>query len=284
MGMAGGLPVAAGSATMKAHATTDLLAMPWTLGLLLTVALICGLLFASAEAGFRWGRRRLADEGEHADKGLGVIEGAVFALLGLLIAFSFSSAGNRFEMRRLLIAEEANAISTSYLRLDLLGRDLSEPIRPLYREYLEVRIAGSKHSDDAPAIAGSQAATESHQARIWAAVNAALEQKGEPALAMPVLGPLNEMIDITTTRRMAAMVHPPAIVFAALALVAVLATFLAGHARGLSGRRSPLHTVVFVLVISGTIYSIIELEYPRLGLVTIKDADVVLAELRGMMR
>jgi hypothetical protein len=42
--------------------------------------------------------------------------------------------------------------------------------------------------------------------------------------------------------------------------------------------------VVFVLVISGTIYSIIELEYPRLGFVTIQDADVVLAELRGMMR
>lgn len=64
----------------------------------------------------------------------------------------------------------------------------------------------------------------------------------------------------------------------------MLATFLAGHGRGLSGRRSPLHTVVFVLVISGTIYSIVELEYPRLGFVTIKDADVVLAELRGMMR
>ncbi|MCZ8064022.1 hypothetical protein [Silanimonas sp.] len=258
--------------------------MPWTLGLLLTVAVICGLLFASAEAGFRWGRRQLVREGQDADKGLGVIEGAVFALLGLLIAFSFSSAGDRFETRRLLIAEEANAISTSYLRLDLLGSELSAPIRPLYRDYLEVRIAESKHSDDAPARAGSQAATEAQQARIWAAVNAALEQKGQPALAMAMLGPLNEMIDITTTRRMAAMLHPPGIVFAALALVAMLATFLAGHARGLSGRRSPLHTVVFVLVISGTIYSIIELEYPRLGFVTIQDADVVLAELRGMMR
>jgi hypothetical protein len=231
--------------------------MPWTLGLLLTVVVICGLLFASGEAGFRWGRRQLVREGQDADKGLGVIEGAVFALLGLLIAFSFSSAGDRFETRRLLIAEEANAISTSYLRLDLLGSDLSAPIRPLYRDYLEVRIAESKHSDDAPARAGSQAATEAQQARIWAAVNAALEQKGQPALAMALLGPLNEMIDITTTRRMAAMLHPPGIVFAA---------------------------VVFVLVISGTIYSIIELEYPRLGFVTIQDADVVLAELRGMMR
>ena len=56
--------------------------MPWTLGLLLTVVVICGLLFASGEAGFRWGRRQLVREGQDADKGLGVIEGAVFALLG----------------------------------------------------------------------------------------------------------------------------------------------------------------------------------------------------------
>lgn len=258
--------------------------MTWTFGLLLTVALIVGLLILSAEAGFRWGRARQAIEGDSADKGLGVIEGAVFALLGLLIAFSFSSAANRFETRRLLIAEEANAISTSYLRLDLLGDELSAPIRPLFRDYLEVRIAAGSHSDDSPARAGSQAATEEHQARIWAAVNTALEQKAQPALAMPLLGPLNEMIDITTTRRMAAMLHPPAIVFAALALVAMLATFLAGHARGLSGRRSPLHTTVFVLVISGTLYSIFELEYPRLGFVTIKDADIVLSDLRDMMR
>lgn len=258
--------------------------MTWTFGLLLTVALIVGLLILSAEAGFRWGRARQAIEGDSADKGLGVIEGAVFALLGLLIAFSFSSAANRFETRRLLIAEEANAISTSYLRLDLLGDELSAPIRPLFRDYLEVRIAAGSHSDDSPARAGSQAATEELQTRIWAAVNDALDSTGQPALIVPVLGPLNEMIDITTTRRMAAMLHPPAIVFAALASVAVLATFLAGHARGLSGRRSPLHTMVFVLAISGTLYSIFELEYPRLGFVTIKDADIVLSDLRGMMR
>lgn len=258
--------------------------MPWILGLLLTVAVICVLLFLANEAGFRVGRRRLAREGEDADKGLGVIEGAVFALLGLLIAFTFSSAGGRFETRRVLIAEEANAISTSYLRLDLLGPELSAPIRPLYRDYLEIRIRESRRGDLDPATAGSQQATEAQQAKIWAAVVAALNAKDQPALATPLLGPLNEMIDITTTRRMAAMVHPPAIVFGALAIVAMLATFLAGHARGTSGHRSLLHTTAFVLVIGGTIYATIELEYPRIGLVTIQNADVVLGDLRGMMR
>lgn len=258
--------------------------MPWIAELLLVVAFICILLLAANEAGFRLGLRHLHLDGKDADRGLGVIEGAVFALLGLLIAFTFSNAGSRFETRRLLISEEANAISTSYLRLDLLGPELSAPIRPRYREYLEHRISESGRGDLDPAQPQALQETEKLQADIWTAVVSALQQRGQPALAAPVLGPLNDMIDITTTRRMAAIVHPPAIVFLALALVATLATFLAGHARGVSGRRSPLHTAVFVLVIGGTIYSIIEMEYPRIGFVTIKEADVVLADLRTLVR
>lgn len=258
--------------------------MPWIVELLLVVAAICLLLLVANEAGFRLGRRHLRRDGKDADRGLGVIEGAVFALLGLLIAFTFSNAGGRFESRRSLIAEEANAISTSYLRLDLLGPELSAPIRPLYRDYLEHRIAESQRGDVDLTQPQALQGTDERQAAIWAAVVSALEQRGQPALAMPVLGPLNEMIDITATRRMAAIVHPPAIVFVALALVATLATFLAGHARGVSGRRSPLHTAVFILVIGGTLYSIVEMEYPRIGFVTIKEADVVLSDLRTLVQ
>ena len=56
-------------------------------------------------------------------EGVGVIDGAVFALPGLLLAFTFSGAAARFDTRRHLIVEEANAIGTAYLRLDLLPPD-----------------------------------------------------------------------------------------------------------------------------------------------------------------
>ena len=258
--------------------------MAWHVSLVLAVLASVLVLLAALEAGFRAGRWALARDGEDAGKGLGVTEGAVFGLLGLLIAFTFSGSVSRLDERRALVAEEANAISTSYLRLDLLGPELSAPIRPLYRDYLELRIAEAKSGDDAPWRPGAQADTEAMQARIWAAVVDALERKGQPPLAAPVLGPLNEMIDITTTRRMARMMHPPAIVFIALAAMTLLGSLLAGYARGLGGRRSPLHAAIFVFAIGGTIYGVVEMEYPRLGLVTIDRADVVLTDLRGMMR
>ena len=61
-------------------------------------------------------------ESENSLGGSGTVEAAVFGLMGLLIAFTFYGAETRFETRRSLIVDEANAIATAYLRLDLLPR------------------------------------------------------------------------------------------------------------------------------------------------------------------
>jgi hypothetical protein len=87
--------------------------------LLTTLALFLGMLLL-LETGRRLGVRRLASDPEGARAGTGTVEGAVFALLGLLVAFTFSGAASRFDQRRDLIVEETNDIGTAYLRLDLL--------------------------------------------------------------------------------------------------------------------------------------------------------------------
>jgi hypothetical protein len=67
------------------------------------------------DVGRRIGNARLASDMKGVAKGGGVVEGAVFALLGLLIALTFTGAASRFEARRSLITEEANAIGAAYL-------------------------------------------------------------------------------------------------------------------------------------------------------------------------
>jgi hypothetical protein len=81
-------------------------------------ALFLGIIFL-LEVGRHIRLARMEREGD-AGKGVGAVEGAVYGLLGLLIAFTFSGAATRYDSRRLLIVEEANAIGTAYLRLDLL--------------------------------------------------------------------------------------------------------------------------------------------------------------------
>lgn len=257
--------------------------MAWIAMSAAAVAVLAALLAGFMELGFRIGRRARAREGGVIDGGLGVIEGAVFALLGLLIAFTFSGAADRFDARRAMIAEEANAIGTAWLRLDLLPPREREALRENFRAYLDERIEATRRGDADPGAFGAEARTQALQEGLWAQAVVAVEASDHPALATNVLGPINAMIDITTTRRMERMMHPHPVVFIALVLTAVLSALLAGHARGLVGGRSPLHAAVFVLVIGGTVYAILELEYPRFGVVRIDSADIVLLELRESM-
>ena len=90
--------------------------------LLYSVLLFFGMLIL-LEGGRRVGLRRRSKESEGERSNLGAIEGAVFALFGLMIAFTFSGAALRFNEKRMLVAEEANAIETAYLRLELVSQD-----------------------------------------------------------------------------------------------------------------------------------------------------------------
>ena len=98
------------------------------------------------EVGRRLGRRRHGRDEEGARAGLGAVEGAVFALLGLLIAFTFSSAASRFDTRRQLIVQEGNAIGTAWLRLDLLLSSAQPELRDLFRRFLDrPRVPSARH-------------------------------------------------------------------------------------------------------------------------------------------
>ena len=92
------------------------------------------------EFGSWMGRKHLRSGRSSIQETLGVIDGPIFALFGLLIAFTFSSALNRFDDRRKLIVEEANDIGTAYLRLDLLPVADREAVQGLFRIYLDSRI------------------------------------------------------------------------------------------------------------------------------------------------
>ena len=103
--------------------------------ILLFVGMMLGL-----EAGFRLGRTRAGKDPEKSHIGAGAIEGAVLALLGLILAFTFSGASSRLAERRQLIVREANAIGTAYLRVDLLPASEQPAVRHLFRQYLDARL------------------------------------------------------------------------------------------------------------------------------------------------
>src|SRR6266478_6951186 len=107
--------------------------------LLFALLLLIGMLLL-LEIGRRLGVRRRPKESEGERAGLGTVEGAVFALFGLMVAFTFSGAASRFNEKRMLIAEEVNCIETAYLRLHLLSQQAQPALRELFRNYPYSRL------------------------------------------------------------------------------------------------------------------------------------------------
>jgi hypothetical protein len=91
------------------------------------------------------------------------------------------------------------------------------------------------------------------------------------------------MIDITTTRLTATQNHPPLIIFFLLTGLTFISALLVGYATSDNKERDWLHPVIFALIMSLTIYVIIDIEFPRLGLIRIDEADKVLIDLRKSM-
>src|SRR6202030_2027726 len=150
---------------------------------------------------------------EAAAKGFGAIETAVFALLGLILAFSFSGALTRFDARRHLVVEEANDIGTAFLRIDLLPTDAQAPMRDLFRRYLDSRIETYRKLPDMEAAQAELARSVELQSEIWSLAVASSQKSPTPQATTLLLPALNAILDITTTRTEAAHIHSPLIIW-----------------------------------------------------------------------
>ncbi len=251
----------------------------WTGGL--TFSLFLGMLVL-LEVGRKVGAQRIARD-PSGSTAVGAVDGAVFALLGLLLAFTFSGAASRFDTRRQLIVEEANAIGTAFLRLDVLTPGPREALRALFRRYLDARLATYQKLPDVAAARQEHANSLELQREIWGGAVAACRQSDYPSAAMLLLPALNAMIDITTTRTMAIEIHPPMVIFVLLFGLAFAASLLAGYAMASSKSRGWLHMLGFAVAVAIAVYVILDVEYPRLGVIRVDAFDRALVELRDSM-
>ena len=250
---------------------------------LFSLSLLLGMLLF-LELGRRLGVRRMAQDAAGAPAGLGAVEGAVFGVLSLLVAFTFSGAAARFDTRRQLIVEETNNICTAYLRLDLLPAGAQPALRESFRRYVETRLMAYQKLPDIVAAQAEFAKAVKVQRDIWSQAVVACQEAGSQAPTMLLLPALNAMIDITTTRTMAGQMHPPTIIFAMLGGLALASALLAGYGTAGGTARSWLHILGFAVIIAVVVYVIRDMEYPRLGLISVDAFDQALVELRQSMK
>jgi hypothetical protein len=244
----------------------------------MSLAVLVGMV-AFQLLGRRYGEQRQA----HAQgSGPAAIEAAVFALLGLLVAFSFSGSETRLQNRRELIVREVNAIGTAYLRLDLLPAADRPDLKEDLRGYVDARVAFYARLLDLDSARQERVRTEALQQRIWARAVASASRTDMRA-ALILLPALNEMFDVTTAREAALHMHIPLAIFVFLAVLSFVCAFLAGMDMAKPERMSALHVFTFAATMALTAYVILNLEFPRAGFVRLQYLDSMLARLKETM-
>jgi len=246
------------------------------------VFLVAMLLLMSV--GHRVGTHRIHEDTESVRMGLVSVETAVFGVLGLILAFTYSGASTRFELRRTVAVQEANALGTAWLRLDLVPQPAQADLKEKMRRYGRVHVAAYDALPDYNAFHAKLAQAKSMQSEIWVAAVAAVRDAPAPA-AQLVLPAINDLIDMTGTREALAEVRTPGAILALLMVLAVACRFLAGY--GLAGAKPTsrrLHMVGFAVVLTGVIYIVLDYDHPRMGLIRVDFADDALESAVSSMK
>lgn len=232
-------------------------AIPWWVLLVGIAALLLG----TAEGAYRLGRRpgRAAEAASERKSHAGIVVAALLALLGLLLAFSFSIVETRFLARKKLVLDEANAIGTAYLRADMLPSPHHERVQEVLRDYVNLRL-----SIDNPADAQS-ALEESEQLHhdMWLRADDVAEEHPHSPIVAIFVESLNRLIDLHEERVTIAWRNRlPSPILMTLLLVSVLSMAVLGYSSGLGGTRAVLPTVALILAASAVVVLIVELDRP----------------------
>lgn len=236
---------------------------PWLF--VLEIAVLAAMSLAS-EIGFRAGRRAHPRKNDAVSSEVGVARATTFAILGLLVAFTVSMAEERFSHRRRLIIDEANAIGTTYLRSQYLLEPHPGELAPLFRRYVDARVAFYAAGADIGAVERETARTDRLQHEIWAhAIEVVREDPSRSATNAAFVQSLNEMIDLEDARFAALSMHVPITVLVLVVLVGLLACATNGYACGLTGRRAWASVAMLPLLVGIATSVVIDLDSPRVG-------------------
>ena len=248
---------------------------------LLSLALFAGIP-CFVELGRQFGRRRLWKNPEDSVIGFPAVEGSVFALMGLLIAFTFSGAASRYEARRQLIVQETNSIASAWLRIDLLPVPRQDRLRQAFKSYLDLHLELYRALPNVKFVQETTARARTVQREIWSEAVVACREAPSPATAGLVLPAFSGMFELMETRLATARTHLPSLICALLIILPLLCALLAGLSSA-SRMRSWTQILGFAVILSVTVFVILDLEYPRVGFIRLDEFDQAQVELRNSM-
>ena len=219
----------------------------------------------SVECGYRLGRYRRNRHEQEKETPVGTMVGATLGLLAFILAFTFGLAAARFDTRRQVLLDEANAIGTTYLRAGMLP-ERREEIRALLRNYVDTRLEAVRSGN----IAEGMRESENIQNDVWTHAIAVGEKNPNSIVVGLFVQSLNDMIDLHAKRVQASLrSRIPGAIWIGLFAVAALSLATMGYHAGMVGTRRSLAIFAVALTFSVVIELIADLDRPQEGILKV---------------
>ena len=227
--------------------------------------LVCSLstFWSSAWLGFSI-RKRHAELAESTYHDFDFVLGGALTLLGLIIGFSFSMALSRYDLRKNYEEAEANAISTEYLRVNLLPPADSAKLRALLKSYLEQRVFyyEAHNENDLPQI---NRRTAQLQTELWAATSTSIMALPAPITTF-VLGGMNDVLNSQGYTQAAWWNRIPHAAWILMITISIFCNLFVGYA---AHGRSHYLFLVLPVALSISLFLIADIDSPRAGIIRV---------------
>ena len=237
------------------------------------------ILLAALEVGYRIGRRRRrtateADRKDQAD----LVPTSMYALLGLMLAFTYAFTVSRADLRKQAVIDEANAIGTAFLRAGLAPEPSRTELRKALLDYAKTRVVvvTTETAVTTEQLRKTVAGTLQTLSKIWPITEQLVNAKPNPGpVEASIVQSINEVIDMNTKRLAVSFDRLPGIVLLMLLFIASTSVAMTGFYAGLSGRLHRLRFTLLALVLAAVMLVITDFDRPIRGFVQVSQQSLV---------
>ncbi len=237
------------------------------------------LIVAFNEIGFQIGRFIQNRTDTEIKTLTGAIQASILGLLALLLGFTFSMSMQRYDNRSQALIEEANAIGTVVLRVELLPEGYRSEAHRLLQQYIDLRVAvGQVDLTRRAERQDYNARIAQMQTELWSLAVAAAQADPRPVTSGAFINALNDLIDSQGKRNALLEMHVPEVVLLLLFVVFVASGGILGYSSGLSGHRVVAPTLMVSFLIALIVFIIIDLDRPKRGLIQVNQNSMLMLQ------
>ena len=240
----------------------------------LDFAIFLAVLLTSLELGYRIGLRRKEAWTEIEEAGGKLSLTSMFAILGLMLAFTFSAAISRHEARKRSVIAESNALGTAFLRAGLVEDPARSELRTALLDYARTRRSERDRTMTVARLESLFEKSQDAKARLWPAVERMMHSSKQGPVEVSVAGAVTEVLDCDTVRVAAIVDSLPTMVLTLLLLIAAATVSVAGFNAGLAGQISRWRTTLLILVLVSIMLVILDFDRSITGFIQVSPASI----------